>query len=145
MDKVLEIPISGATAIIILQVYHFENLFKSSQSQFSVEWLNVDYNVGNYFDGIYFTAPENGLYSFNVVASNSSSDTGYISLFVNNKQYACAGRSESNGKYGMVNLVTTLKLVKNDSVSVRINDQLYDTHDARKTFFEGRLVARYDL
>ena len=131
--------------MIIVQVCHFENFSKSSHSQFSVEWLNVGYNVGNYFDGTYFTAPENGLFSFNVAASNKSSTNGWIRLYVNNKQHAYAGRGESYGQYGMVNLVTTLVLVKNDSVHVRFENQLHDTHNAMTTFFEGRLVARYDL
>ena len=131
--------------MIIVQVCHFENFSKSSHSQFSVEWLNVDYNVGNYFDGTYFTAPENGLYCFNVFARNSSSTNGWINLCVNNERHAYAGRSESYGKIGIVNLVTTLKLVKNDSVHVRFENQLHDTHNAMTTFFEGRLVARYDL
>ena len=107
-------------------------------------WYNVDYNLGNFFDGTYFTAPENGLYSFNVLCKQQSSSYGYISLSLNDNEHAYAVREESDNRRGFVNINTTLKLVKNDKVHVRFEGCFWSTNDAPSTYFEGRMIARLD-
>ena len=109
-----------------------------------MKWKNVDYNLGNFFDGTYFTAPENGLYSFNAFCRHKSSYNGYISLNLNDNQHIYAGTAESNNNDGFVNIDTTLKLVENDKVDVRFNGNLCDTNYAPSTYFEGRMIARLD-
>ena len=109
-----------------------------------MEWKNVDYNLGNYFDGTYFTVPENGLYYFKACCLQASTNYGYIHLYLNDKQHIYAVRAESNNNDGFVNIDTTLKLVKNDKVHVRFYGDLYQTHYALTTYFEGRMVARLD-
>jgi len=109
-----------------------------------VEWKNVDYNLGNYFDGTYFTVPENGLYSFYACCLQDSRNYGKIYLYLNNNSHIFARRSESNSSYGFVNIDTTLKLVKNDKVDVRFFGDLYYTNSVESTYFEGRMVARLD-
>jgi len=109
-----------------------------------VEWQNVDYNLGHFFDGTYFTVPENGLYYFKACCTQKSSIYGQIDLFLNDTSHIYTSRAESNNKDGFVNIDTTLKLVKNDKVHVRFQGNLYWTNEAKTTFFEGRMVARLD-
>lgn len=108
-----------------------------------VEWKNVDYNLGNYFDGTYFTVPENGLYYFKVCCRQESINYGQIHLYINANLHIYADRKSSNNSYGFVNIDTTLKLVKNDKVHVRFYGDLYSTY-APTTYFEGRMIARLD-
>ena len=109
-----------------------------------MEWKYVDYNLGNFFDGTYFTVPENGLYSFNAFCGQNSSNYGGIRLHVNDNLHIYAERAESNNRLGFVNIDTTLKLVKNDKVDVRFSGTLGDTNDSMTTYFEGRMIARLD-
>ena len=109
-----------------------------------MEWANVDYNLGHYFDGIYFTVPENGLYYFKACCLQRSSNLGRIYLYLNNSLHIHAYRQSSNNNYGFVNIDTTLKLVENDKVHVRFNGDLHNTHDGGSTYFEGRMIARLD-
>ena len=109
-----------------------------------MEWENVDYNLGNFFDGTYFTVPENGLYSFYACSSQKSSNHGQIRLYLNDSLHIYAYRAESNNNLGFVNIDTTLKLVKNDKVDVRFHGNLHNTRDAQLTYFEGRMIARLD-
>ena len=109
-----------------------------------MEWKNVDYNLGNYFDGTYFTVPENGLYYFKACCRQASSNYGEIRLYLNNNLHIYAERESSNDNVGFVNIDTTLKLVKNDKVHVRFQGDLFYTYNASTTNFEGRLIARLD-
>ena len=111
-----------------------------------MEWKNVDYNLGNFFDGTYFTAPENGLYSFYACCEQGASSYGYISLYLNGNSRIYARTRTSNDDYGgrFINIYTTMKLVKNDKVYVGFYGNLYATDHAPATFFEGRLIARLD-
>ena len=128
-----------------IQVFAFGNFFlRHTHSYILVEWANVDYNLGNFFDGTYFTVPENGLYSFYAFCRQQSSNYGEIRLHLNDNLHIYAFRAESNNKLGFVNIDTTLKLVKNDKVDVRVYGNLADTHHAPITYFEGRMIARLD-
>ena len=109
-----------------------------------MEWKNVDYNLGNYFDGTYFTVPENGLYYFKACCQQMSSNYGDIILYLNDKQHIYVTRAESNNNGGSVNIDTTLKLVKNDKVHIRFYGDFYYTHDGNSTYFEGRMIARLE-
>ena len=107
-----------------------------------MKWTNVDYNHGNFFDGTYFTVPEKGLYRFNASCYQASSSYGQIYLYVNDNKYIWAARTESNGKDGFVNVDTTLELVKNDKVDVRLVGELGNLNDKMTTYIEGRMIAR---
>ena len=108
-----------------------------------MEWRDTIYNIGNYFDGTYFTVPTAGLYSFNVSCSHQS-DACYIYIFDNSGIRSRAYREHLSGDSGGVAIQTTLKLTENDKIHVRIRYNLCDTQDANTTFFEGRLIARLD-
>ena len=134
-------PVITATS----QVFDLKTcIFRQTHSYILVEWENFDYNLGNFFDGTYFTVPENGLYSFYACCRQQSSNYGQIHLDLNNNLHIYADRAESNNKMGFVNIDTTLNLVKNDKVDVRFNGNLYCTNDSRSTYFEGRMIARLD-
>ena len=109
-----------------------------------MEWLNVDYNLGHFFDGTYFTVPKNGLYSFLANSHQSSSSYGKIMLYVNDVEKIWTARGESSGQNGFITLTTTLKLVKNDKVDIRLYGGVSNLGDSMTTTFEGRLIARTD-
>ena len=111
-------------------------------SLFLVEWENIDYNVGNYFDGKNFVVPENGLYAFHASCRQQSRNFGTVILRVNNKNVAFATRAETNSSFGFVNLQSTLKLAKNDEVCARFNGYIFEANESKTTCFEGRLIAR---
>lgn len=108
-----------------------------------VEWKNIDYNLGNFFDGTYFTVPENGLYSFHVHCGQKSRNVGTIYLHHNNGRIY-ARRAESNDNFGFINIDATLKLAKNDKIHVGFYGHLFYLADAGTTYFEGRMIARLD-
>ena len=107
-----------------------------------MKWSNVDYNHGNFFDGTYFTVPENGLYRFYAYCYQAASSEGYIWLYLNDKSYVWAARAESNANSGIVHIDTTLELVKNDKVDFRFLGKLDNLSDTRTTYAEGRMIAR---
>ena len=128
-----------------IQVFALKTFFLcQTHSYVLVEWKNVNYNLGHYFDGTYFTIPENGLYYFKACCMQHSSNYGAIYLYLNDNQHIYARRAESNSSYGFVNIDTTLKLVKNDKVHVRFHGDLYYTNQPETTYFEGRMIARLD-
>jgi len=86
-------------------------LLRQTHSYTLVEWENVDYNLGNFFDGTYFAVPENGLYSFYACCRQISINYGEIRLNLNDNLHIFANRAESNNNLGFVNIDTTLKLV----------------------------------
>ena len=110
-----------------------------------MEWANVDYNLGNFFDGTYFTVPKNGLYSFlaNFYHGPNASN-GQIYLYLNGEKKIWAARGESNGKTGFYIFNTTLQLVETDKVDIRRNGDFSNLGNPMTTFFEGRLIARTD-
>ena len=110
-----------------------------------MEWKNVDYNLGNFFDGTYFTVPKNGLYSFLANCYQASSSYGRIDLNLNDELKIWAARGESNGKSGFLNFNTTLQLVKGDKVDIRLGCGVSNLKSTIATFFEGRLIARTDV
>ena len=109
-----------------------------------MEWKNVDYNLGNFFDGTYFTVPKNGLYSFLANFYHGSTSHGGISLYLNDEQKTWTPRGESSGNHGFITFNTTLQLVKNDKVDIRLYGGVSNLTDPMTTFFEGRLIARID-
>ena len=108
-----------------------------------MEWKDTVYNIGNYFDGTYFTVPTAGLYSFHVSCRHTK-NSGIIYLYKNNLMSSQARRESSSGDFGVVDIQTTLKLAENDKIDVRIAYNLYDTNEATTTYFEGRLIARLE-
>ena len=137
MDKV-ELPIIA----LPIEVFAFENFFlRQTHSYVLVEWENVDYNLGHFFDGTWFTVPENGLYSFYAYCRLYF---GEIRLYLNDYSRIHESRAESNSSYGFVHIDTTLKLVKNDKVHVRFSGDFASTNVASTTYFEGRMIARLE-
>ena len=110
-----------------------------------MKWTNVDYNHGNFFDGTYFTVPENGLYRFYAYCLQASSSTGYINLYLNGSEKIWVRRAESNSNNGFINIDTTLELVKNDKVDFRFQGELHNLTDTRTTYVEGRMIARLNV
>ena len=100
-----------------------------------MEWVDVDYNLGQFFDGTYFTVPENGLYYIKAFIRQMSNNYEQIHLCLNDNSHIFAER-KSNNSYGFVNIDTTLKLVKNDKVHVRFHGSLYSNTDAQTTYLK---------
>ena len=108
-----------------------------------VEWEQIDYNIGNYFDGTILTAPKAGLYSFlATLQHNKGSCNSFAFYYVN-------GKNISNTYTGCDNLSNppmqaTLKLEKDDKVEVRFGGNAFGTDDQKGTFFEGRYISSID-
>ena len=116
---------------------------------FLVEWKDIDYNFGNYFDGTIFTAPQTGLYSFlaqfNRWGHYSKESDVYAYLFVNGTDIAISyTRSYADNDIIPFVLQTTLKLAKGDKVEVRPEGKVYKADDRQWTYFEGRFISRID-
>ena len=111
-----------------------------------MEWANVDYNLGNFFDGTYFTVPENGLYSFHACCRHFSRNIGRISLKYGGSEtpLISAEREYRESNIGYVKIDTTVKLVKNSKVNVPFSGDLFNTNHSGSTWFEGRMIARLD-
>ena len=112
-----------------------------------MEWICVNYNHGNCFDGTYFTVPENGLYCFYATCYLTSRSRGRISLHVNNYEIGilaskAEGISEGIGDDIFINIYTTLELEKDDKVDVRLWGKVDYSYDKEKAYFEGRMIAR---
>ena len=120
----------------------FKFFLHQTHSHILVVWANVDYNLGNFFDGTYFTVPKNGLYSFLANFHQASSSRGQVFLYLNDEQKMWAARGESDGNMGFITLNTTLQLVKNDKVDIRLSAGVSNIQDPMTTTFEGRLIAR---
>ena len=110
------------------------------------KWLNIEYNVGNHFDGSIFTAPINGLYAFTACAGHKSVSTGNVSLRIGEDHFVHSEQTCSEGNINASNiwLTATLDLQVGEKVSIALNGDLCDLDYSCSTFFEGRLVSKLD-
>ena len=110
------------------------------------KWLNIDYNIGNHFDGSIFKAPIKGIYTFNACAGHKSVSTGHVDLDLNGDSVVNSQRVCSEGSINYLNLwlSTTLKLEIGDQISLALNGDLFALNDSTSTFFEGRLISKLD-
>ena len=107
-------------------------------------WLNMDYNLGNHFDGSIFKAPFKGIYTFNVCAGHTSETNGHVELYVNESRTVNSQRNCNDDSYSNIWLHTTLRLETDDEISIRLHGDLYDLNDDECTFFEGTLISKLD-
>merc|ERR1712062_153609 len=124
--------VTGESSFVAFRATALKNGFSDQKP---VEWANVDYNLGNFFDGTYFTVPKTGLYSFlaNFYHVNAY---GQIDLYLNDKLKIWTAKGESKGKSGFLTFNTTLQLVKNDKVDIRLQGGVSNLTDPMTTFFE---------
>ena len=116
---------------------------------FLVEWRDIDYNLGNYFDGTIFTAPQAGLYTFlaqfHLYGPYSKGNDVAAFLFVNGTCIALSVNcSHADLNYVPFVLQTTLKLAKGDKVEVRLAGRVQAAYLSHWTYFEGRFISRID-
>ena len=113
-----------------------------------VEWRDIDYNIGNHFDGTVFTAPRTGLYTFSAqFRIEVHDDSTYAQLRVNGSLKAHSGSDNPTGRGSIpLPIQTTLKLAKDDKIEIRISGKMNicNTICSEVTYFEGRLIARID-
>ena len=108
-----------------------------------VEWKRIDYNIGNHFDGTFFTAPKTGLYYFSATVLLKNAGTwGYF--FVNGQEKFVSGSSSQNGHIANLLIQTTLKLKTGDKVAVRYAGKLYNADYNTLAYFEGRFISKID-
>ena len=116
---------------------------------FLVEWRDIDYNLGNYFDGTIFTAPQAGLYTFlaqfHRYGGYSKGNNVHAYLFVNGTGIA-RSYTHSHADNDIIPFVlqSTLKLAKGDKVEVRLSGKVIDASNRNWTYFEGRFISRID-
>ena len=110
-----------------------------------VEWKTTEYNYGGHFDGSYFTAPEDGIYSFYLTSAQASIGSGYAYIYVNSNEIARSKRSSYNSYSGNVSVFATIKLQQNDKVKAQFKSYLYNLNDSKTTYFEGRLISKLEI
>ena len=115
---------------------------------YPANWINVEYNHGNHFDGTSFTAPAKGIYTFLVTAHQKSFHFGFLRFCLNDNEVAFTKRSNcsemqlaKNVNSGPLLLQITLQLEKNDKVTIQVFGHLFNLADPKTTYFEGRLVS----
>ena len=83
---------------------------------------NIEYNIGGHFEGIKFTAPKDGIYSFFATAQHKSDSEGEIQLRLNDKNAAITKNKKNNSSLATVciqtSIETTLELKQKDEVSL---------------------------
>ena len=109
-----------------------------------VEWQTTEYNYGGHFDGSYFTAPEDGIYSFYLTSAQASSGSGYAYIYVNSNEIARSRRRGNSDYNGHVSVSLTVKLQQGDKVKAIFESYLYSLNDSKTTYFEGRLISKLE-
>ena len=113
-------------------------------------WKNVEYNHGNHFDGISFTAPAKGIYTFLATADQKSYHFGFLRFCLNDNKVVFTNRSNCseiqlaknmNRHCGPLLLQITLQLERNDKATIQVFGHLFNLADPKTTYFEGRLVS----
>ena len=106
---------------------------------FIVSWKNIDYNYGSHFDGLIFTAPVKGIYSFLATALVPADEYfAKFQCYINNNEIADSKNKPIEDARHVI-LHTVLQLNKNDKVQL----EGYGTESAiclNQSYFEGRLV-----
>ena len=112
---------------------------------FSVQWENIQYDIGNNFDGTKFTAPKGGLYTFHATARRQDKNSyTIIHFFVNGSpRISSFAGTDDNDSFSQ-SIQTTLRLDSGDKVEVRLHGNFWDTTYGPCTFFEGRYIPRID-
>ena len=130
-------PQNSTSFVSVLHIY-----YRLSHIFFIVEWKQIDYNIGNHFDGTIFAAPTTGLYTFHAT-SEQFNNTGDASIFVhvNGRPKLQSRNYTKSNDFGFVTIQTTLKIAEDDKVEVRFNGKLSDANNTMKTHFEGRLIS----
>ena len=114
-----------------------------SKTNFIVEWNQINYNIGNHFDGTIFTAPKTGLYYFS--ATVQMSDTSSFSQFLVNDQERFFSRCYTqDNQINSLSLQKTFKLETDDKVEVRLHGKLYEASWSTRASFEGRFISKID-
>ena len=113
-------------------------------SYFLVKWRNIEYNIGNHFNGTIFTAPVAGLYSFFAMAKHRAATYTRIRLYVNGNSKIVSTNETKNDDIQSLPLQSTLKLEKGQTVELRFGGTLYQASYGDRTYFEGRLISRID-
>ena len=109
-----------------------------------MKWKTTEYNYGDHFDGSFFTVPEDGIYTFYLTARQTSSTSGYAYIYVNENEIANSVRSDNHSSNGHVSVSITIRLQRDDKVKAKFSGTLYDTDEAKTTFFEGRLISKLE-
>ena len=108
-----------------------------------MEWKQIEYNLGNHFDGTIFTTPRTGLYHFSAtVQVRNANATSYF--YVNDQEKFFSRCRAQSDDIASLPIQTTLKLETGDKVTVRYDGQLYEGDYRTRAFFEGRLISKID-
>ena len=111
----------------------------------SVQWRDIEYNIGNNFDGTKFTAPKGGLYTFHATARRQDKNSyTIIHFFVNGSSRGYSEAKTDDNDLFSLTIQTTLRLNRGDKVEVRLGGTFSFTNNGYFTCFEGRFVPKID-
>ena len=116
-------------------------------------WHNTEYNYNSFgndaFNGIMFTAPIGGIYSFYVTVQQASHQHGFVDLYHNDSKeqtiVAKGSRAEDRNFDGQISVQATIILRKNEMIYVGIRGHLADLGAESTTYFEGRLISKINF
>ena len=105
-----------------------------------VIWKNIEYNIGNAFDGAKgtFTSPHDGIYSFYATALVSSGKHSEVFIRVNGsrKVHHLVSPGYANASPNGV-----FKLKKGDTVNIEMVSYFhYANSECLRTYFQGHLI-----
>ena len=101
------------------------------------------------FNGTFFTAPVDGIYTFYVTTRQDSVTTGHVYLYQikeaeHHVNVAHGSRSDDQNRNGNIIVQATIQVYAGEQVYVRLEGHLFDLGDATATYFEGRLISKID-
>ena len=131
--------------IISIQVLYYKRYQYCSKAEITlfvqVKWQNIEYNIGDHFNGSHFTVPYDGLFSFNAKAIQHSKKEGVFYFYVNGLEKSRVKAHNIDVTQGNVSLDKTLELKKNDKVHLGCSGDLFDMNKDT-CFFEGKLILK---
>ena len=110
-------------------------------------WETVGYNLGNAFNGNTgkFTAPVDGVYSFNLQTRSRGSNSAELQLRRNDNDLKAISYREENGGSDTLTLSSQIYLNKGDTVCIWMLGYFDAINAFNIAYFEGHLIYKIKI